>query len=166
MTHKHDSGPAFPLPVSDQECHGRFESGYGGMSPGLVCGKAIQGLLAAQIHGFNDRVLPTGRLQAWPTKWPTPCSRRGRKHEHRTGTSRFLSRGPPTNGREPTFRRIRITAELSFPNAISTQSYKPPGKPIKRTSRPAIAGSGGCREVPLAEKAMREIKGGLVVCKG
>lgn len=56
MTHKHDSGPAFPLPVSDQECHGRFESGYGGMSlRDWFAGKAIQGLLAAQIHGFNDR---------------------------------------------------------------------------------------------------------------
>ncbi len=27
-----DGGPAFPLPVADQECHGRFESGCGGIS--------------------------------------------------------------------------------------------------------------------------------------
>lgn len=27
-----NGGPAFPLPVADQECCGRFESGYGGMS--------------------------------------------------------------------------------------------------------------------------------------
>lgn len=32
MTHKYNGGSAFPLPVADQECCGRFESGYGGMS--------------------------------------------------------------------------------------------------------------------------------------
>ena len=32
MTTKNTGGPAFPLPVADQECCGRFESGYGGMS--------------------------------------------------------------------------------------------------------------------------------------
>lgn len=32
MTTKNTGGPAFPLPVADQECCGRFESGYGGIS--------------------------------------------------------------------------------------------------------------------------------------
>ena len=27
-----DGGPAFPLPVEDQQCRSRFESSYGGMS--------------------------------------------------------------------------------------------------------------------------------------
>ena len=40
-------GPAFPLPVADQECCGRFESGYGGMSlRDWFAAKAMQGLLA------------------------------------------------------------------------------------------------------------------------
>ena len=55
MTTKTDGGPAFPLPVNDEQCRARFESGYGGMSlRDWFAAKAMQGLLAAQIHGFND----------------------------------------------------------------------------------------------------------------
>lgn len=55
MTHKHNGGPAFPLPVADQECFGRFESGYGGMSlRAYFAAKAMQGLLAN----------PSGPIQA------------------------------------------------------------------------------------------------------
>lgn len=32
MTTKNTGGLAFPWPVADQECCGRFESGYGGVS--------------------------------------------------------------------------------------------------------------------------------------
>lgn len=32
MTTKTDGGPAYPLPVNDEQCRARFESGYGGMS--------------------------------------------------------------------------------------------------------------------------------------
>lgn len=47
MTHKHNGGPAFPLPVADQECSDRFESGYGGMSLlDYFAAKALQGLLS------------------------------------------------------------------------------------------------------------------------
>ena len=47
MTTKNTGGPAFPLPVADQECCGRFESGYGGMSlRDWFAAKAMQGLLA------------------------------------------------------------------------------------------------------------------------
>lgn len=27
-----DGGPAYPLPVNDEQCRARFDSGYGGMS--------------------------------------------------------------------------------------------------------------------------------------
>lgn len=48
MSEINDGGPAFPLPVADQECCGRFESGYGGMSlRDWFAAKAIQGLLAS-----------------------------------------------------------------------------------------------------------------------
>lgn len=59
MTTKHTGGPAFPLPVADQECCGRFESGYGGISMrDYFAAKAIQGLLAnpggpIQANGMN-----------------------------------------------------------------------------------------------------------------
>lgn len=51
-----NGGPAFPLPVDDdRDCRGLFESGYGGMTlRDYFAAKAMQGLLAAQIHGFND----------------------------------------------------------------------------------------------------------------
>jgi hypothetical protein len=56
MIDRKDGGPAFPLPVEDQQCRSRFESSYGGMSlRDYFAAKAMQGLLAAQIHGFNDR---------------------------------------------------------------------------------------------------------------
>lgn len=32
MTTKTNGGPAWPLPVNDEQCRARFESGYGGMS--------------------------------------------------------------------------------------------------------------------------------------
>ena len=54
-----NGGPAFPLPVADQECCGRFESGYGGISMrDYFAAKAIQGLLAnpggpIQANGMN-----------------------------------------------------------------------------------------------------------------
>lgn len=32
MTTKTDGGPAYPLPVNDEQCRAQFESGYGGMS--------------------------------------------------------------------------------------------------------------------------------------
>lgn len=41
-------GPAFPLPVGDQECCGRFESGYGGMTlRDYFAAKAMQGLCSS-----------------------------------------------------------------------------------------------------------------------
>lgn len=48
---KNTGGPAFPLPVTDQECCGRFESGYGGMSlRDYFASKAMQGLLSGRNH--------------------------------------------------------------------------------------------------------------------
>ena len=48
MTHRHSGGPAFPMPVADQECHGRFESGYGGISMrDYFAAKAIQGICSS-----------------------------------------------------------------------------------------------------------------------
>jgi len=48
---KNTGGPAFPLPVTDQECCGRFESGYGGMSlRDYFAAKALQGLLSGRNH--------------------------------------------------------------------------------------------------------------------
>lgn len=48
---KNTGGPAFPVPVVDQECCGRFESGYGGMSlRDYFAAKALQGLLSGRNH--------------------------------------------------------------------------------------------------------------------
>lgn len=47
MSEINNGGPAFPLPVADQECSGRFESGYGGMSlRDYFAAKAMQGLMS------------------------------------------------------------------------------------------------------------------------
>jgi hypothetical protein len=32
MNRINDGGPAFPLPVNDEQCRARFDSGYGGMT--------------------------------------------------------------------------------------------------------------------------------------
>ena len=55
MTTKNTGGPAFPIPLNPGQS-------YQGQSPcdGMLlrdwfAGLAMQGLLAAQIHGFNDR---------------------------------------------------------------------------------------------------------------
>lgn len=57
MTTKNTGGPAFPLPCDDhRDFNAVFESGYGGLTMrDYFAAKAMQGLLAAQIHGFNDR---------------------------------------------------------------------------------------------------------------
>lgn len=48
MTTKHTGGPAFPLPVADQECCGRFASGYGGISiRDYFAAKALEGICAS-----------------------------------------------------------------------------------------------------------------------
>ncbi len=45
-----DGGPAFPLPVADQECFSRFESGYGGMSlRDYFAAKAMAALIAEPV---------------------------------------------------------------------------------------------------------------------
>ena len=49
MSDKHisDGGPAYPLPVDNEQCRARFESGYGGMTlRDYFAAKAMQGLLA------------------------------------------------------------------------------------------------------------------------
>lgn len=48
MTHKHNGGPAFPLPCDDhRDFHDVFESGYGGMSlREYYIATLMQGLLA------------------------------------------------------------------------------------------------------------------------
>lgn len=48
---KNTDRPAFPLPVGDQECCGRFKSGYGGMSlRDYFAAKALQGLLSGRNY--------------------------------------------------------------------------------------------------------------------
>lgn len=46
-----DGGPAFPVPVdNDCDCHGRFTSGYGGMTlRDYFAAAALQGLMASQV---------------------------------------------------------------------------------------------------------------------
>ena len=45
-----DGGPAFPSTITDDSLH------VGGMSlRDYFAAKAMQGLLAAQVHGFNDQ---------------------------------------------------------------------------------------------------------------
>ena len=69
-------GPAFPLPVEDLQCRSRFESGYGGMTlRDRFAGLAMQGLLAAQIYGFNDRP-SKGPFASMAYEMATPCSPR------------------------------------------------------------------------------------------
>jgi len=48
MSKRNDGGPAFPLPVTDQECCRRFESGYGGMTlRDYFAAKALQGICSS-----------------------------------------------------------------------------------------------------------------------
>lgn len=55
MTTKNTGGPAFPLPVADQDCCGRFESGYGGMTlRDYFAAKAMQGEVAANTSKRAD----------------------------------------------------------------------------------------------------------------
>ena len=44
-----DGGPAFPLPVNDEQCRARFDSGYGGMT--------LRDYFAAKaMHGFITNI--------------------------------------------------------------------------------------------------------------
>lgn len=49
MTHKHNGGPAFPLPCDDhRDFHAVFESGYGGISiRDYFAAKALEGICAS-----------------------------------------------------------------------------------------------------------------------
>ena len=63
-----DGGPAFPLPVGDQECCPRFESGYGGMSlRDYFAAKAMQAYMAAHLAaGTYDESAEFDReVSAW-----------------------------------------------------------------------------------------------------
>ena len=52
MSTINDGGPAFPL----QSIGPEFAPGYAGMPlRDYFAAKAMQGLLAAQVHGFNDQ---------------------------------------------------------------------------------------------------------------
>ena len=52
MNKTNDGGPAFPL----QSIGPDFVPGYAGMTlRDYFAAKAMQGLLAAQVHGFNDQ---------------------------------------------------------------------------------------------------------------
>lgn len=43
-----DGGPAYPLPVNDEQCRARFDSGYGGMTlRDFFAAKAMQGWLSS-----------------------------------------------------------------------------------------------------------------------
>lgn len=50
-------GPAYPLPVNDEQCRARFDSGYGGMSlRDYFAAKALQGLIASNDSEAGDRI--------------------------------------------------------------------------------------------------------------
>ena len=55
---KNTGGPAFTLPVTDQECCGRFESGYGGMSlRDYFAAKAMQAWVSdASFLGTEEHI--------------------------------------------------------------------------------------------------------------
>lgn len=62
---KNTGCPAFPLPVGDQECCGRFESGYGGMS--LRDYFAAKAMHAVYRDFWND--VRAGRGGGVPEDW-------------------------------------------------------------------------------------------------
>lgn len=55
MTTKTDGGPAFPVPLNPGESYQGHGPCDGITLRDWFAGLAMQGLLAAQIHGFNDR---------------------------------------------------------------------------------------------------------------
>lgn len=57
MTTKTDGGPAFPLPVNNEQCRARVESGYGGISiRDYFAAKAMQGICSANPKATYEEI--------------------------------------------------------------------------------------------------------------
>lgn len=65
-----DGGPAFPVPVdNDCDCHGRFTSGYGGMTlRDYFAAAALQGILSgadrSTVKYLENMSYPAGQMSS------------------------------------------------------------------------------------------------------
>ena len=55
MTTKNTGGPAFPIPLNPGQSYQWHSPCDGMLLRDWFAGLAMQGILAAQIHGFNDQ---------------------------------------------------------------------------------------------------------------